>query len=154
VTVAANSGKSPEAGFGVLVVAHGDLSSVLARLVEKILGVELRIETVSVGWDDDVEEARRRVQEAVRRADGGRGVLILTDMFGGTPTNVALPFLKEHNVEIVTGVNLPMLVKVPNVQQEPGTLREAADRLRDLGQRAIQLATHYLDKPRGPHSPS
>lgn len=152
--MAANSGKSPEAGFGVLVVAHGDLSSVLARLVEKILGVELRIETVSVGWDDDVEEARRRVQEAVRRADGGRGVLILTDMFGGTPTNVALPFLKEHNVEIVTGVNLPMLVKVPNVQQEPGTLREAADRLRDLGQRAIQLATHYLDKPRGPHSPS
>ena len=152
--MAANSGKSPEAGFGVLVVAHGDLSSVLARLVEKILGVELRIETVSVGWDDDVEEARRRVQEAVRRADGGRGVLILTDMFGGTPTNVALPFLKEHNVEIVTGVNLPMLVKVPNVQQEPGTLREAADRLRDLGQRAIQLATHYLDKPRGPHSSS
>ena len=152
--MATNSGTSPETGFGVLVVAHGDLSSVLARLVEKILGVELRIETVSVGWDDDVEEARRRVQEAVRRADGGRGVLILTDMFGGTPTNVALPFLKEHNVEIVTGVNLPMLVKVPNVQQEPGTLREAADRLRDLGQRAIQLATHYLDKPRGPHSPS
>lgn len=147
----AASDKSPEAGFGVLVVAHGDLGSVLARLVEKILGAELRIETVSVGWDDDVEASRHRVEEAVRRADGGRGVLILTDMFGGTPTNVALPFLKERNVEIVTGVNLPMLVKVPNVQQEPGTLREAADRLRDVGQRAIQLATHYLDKPGGQH---
>jgi mannose PTS system EIIA component len=140
---------APAAGvsFGVLVVAHGDLGSVLAKLVEKILGAPLRIETVSVGWDDDVEESRRRVADAVQRADQGRGVLILTDMFGGTPTNVALPFLKERDVEIVTGVNLPMLVKVPDVRREPGSLRAAADRLRDVGQRAIQLATHYLEKP-------
>jgi len=135
--------------FGVLVVAHGNLASVLATLVEKILGAPLGIETVSVGWDDDVEASRRRVEEAVRRANRGRGVLILTDMFGGTPTNLALPFLKERDVEIVTGVNLPMLVKVPNVCEAPGTLREAADRLRDVGQRAIQLATHYLEKPGG-----
>ena len=139
--------------FGVLVVAHGDLASVLARLVEKILEAPLGIETVSVGWDDDVEDSRRRVEEAVQRADRGRGVLILTDMFGGTPTNLALPFLKQRNVEIVTGVNLPMLVKVPNVRAAPGTLREAADRLRDVGQRAIQLATHYLDKPGSGHPP-
>ena len=141
----------PEQGagqsFGVLVVAHGDLASVLAKLVEKILGRPLRVETVSVGWDDDVEESRHRVAQAVRRADEGRGVLILTDMFGGTPTNVALPFLKERDVEIVTGVNLPMMVKVPDVRAEPGSLRAAADRLRDVGQRAIQLATHYLEKP-------
>ena len=133
--------------FGVLIVAHGDLAEVLARLVEKILGAAAGIQTVSVGWDDDVESARRRVREALEKAEKGRGVLVLTDMFGGTPTNVALPFLKEHNVEIVTGVNLPMLVKVPSVQDAPGTLHEAADRLRDVGQRAIQLATHYLEKP-------
>jgi PTS system mannose-specific IIA component len=132
-----------------LLVAHGDLASVLAKLVGKILGASLDIETVSVGWNDDVESSRRRVQDAIRRCDQGRGVLILTDMFGGTPTNVALPFLKEHNVEIVTGVNLPMLVKVPNVRDAPGSLRGAADRLRDVGQRAIQLATHYLEKPGG-----
>ena len=128
-------------------MAHGDLASVLAKLVERILGTALDIETVSVGWNDDVESSRNRVQDAIRRCDQGRGVLILTDMFGGTPTNVALPFLKEHNVEIVTGVNLPMLVKVPNVREAPGSLRGAADRLRDVGQRAIQLATHYLEKP-------
>ena len=135
--------------FGIVIVAHGDLGVVLARLVEKILGTSTGIGTVSVGWDDDVEDSRRRVRETIEKAESGRGVLVLTDMFGGTPTNVALPFLKEHNVEIVTGVNLPMLVKVPNVLEAPGTLREAADRLRDVGQRAIQLATHYLEKPGG-----
>jgi PTS system mannose-specific IIA component len=81
-------------------------------------------------------------------------VLILTDMFGGTPTNVTLPFLKAEDVEIVTGVNLPMMVKVPNIQQGSGTLAEAADRLRDLGQAAIQLATHYLKKPPGGAAPA
>ena len=135
--------------FGVLVVAHGDLSGTLVKVVEKILGLKLEAEAVSVGWDDDVGDSRQRIQEAVKRSNRGRGVLILTDMFGGTPTNIALPFLKAGDVEIVTGVNLPMMVKVPNIQQGSGSLREAADRLRDLGQGAIQLATHYLEKPRG-----
>jgi PTS system mannose-specific IIA component len=137
------------AKFGVLVVAHGDLAGTLVKVVEKILGARLEVEAVSVGWDDDVGNFREKIQEAVERANRGRGVLILTDMFGGTPTNVALPFLKDGDVEIVTGVNLPMMVKVPNIQQGSGSLREAADRLRDLGQRAIQLATHYLEKPHG-----
>jgi mannose PTS system EIIA component len=135
--------------FGVLVVAHGDLPGTLVKVVEKILGAPLEAEAVSVGWDDDVGNSRERVQEALKRANRGRGVLILTDMFGGTPTNLALPFLKDGDVEIVTGVNLPMMVKVPNIQTGNGSLREAADRLRDLGQGAIQLATHYLEKPHG-----
>ena len=135
--------------FGVLVVAHGDLAGTLVRVVEKILGERPVVESVSVGWDDDVADSRLRIQEALQRANRGRGVLILTDMFGGTPTNVTLPFLKAGDVEVVTGVNLPMMVKVPNIQRHAGSLREAADQLRDLGQRAIQLATHYLEKPRG-----
>jgi len=136
-------------GFGILIVAHGHLAEEMVRVVEKILGSRQSIETVSMGWDDDVAAARARIQEALQKADRGRGVLVLTDMFGGTPTNVALPFLKEGDVEIVTGVNLPMILKIPNVRQFGGTLREAADQLRDLGQRAIQLATQYLEKPRG-----
>src|SRR5439155_6740972 len=140
--------------FGILLVAHGDLAKVLARVVEQILGSPLGVETVSVGWNDDVEASRRRVEDAVRRVNRGRGVLILTDMFGGTPTNLALPFLKERDVEIVTGVNLPMLVKVPSVRDAPGTLREAADKLRDVGQGAMQLATLYLEKPGGGSKPS
>jgi PTS system mannose-specific IIA component len=138
-----------EPSIGVLVVAHGDLPGTLVRVVEGILGTRLEVEAVSVGWEDDVGGSRERIQQAVERADRGRGVLILTDMFGGTPTNVALPFLKSGGVEIVTGVNLPMMIKVPNIQQGAGSLREAADRLRDLGQGAIQLATHYLEKPHG-----
>lgn len=134
--------------FGVLVVAHGDLPGTLLRVVEKILGTALDAEAISVGWDDEVGNTRQKIEEAVKRANRGRGVLILTDMFGGTPTNVTLPFLKAGDVEIVTGVNLPMMVKVPNIQQGTGTLREAASHLRDLGQRAIQLATSYLEKPR------
>ena len=135
--------------FGVLVVAHGKLSESLVTVVEKILGHRLEVESVSVGWDDDVTASRKRIEEGLSRANRGRGVLILTDMFGGTPTNLTLPFIKSGNTEVVTGVNLPMLVKVPNIQQQSGSLREAADSLREVGQRAIQLATQYLEKPRG-----
>ena len=140
--------------FGLLVVTHGGLAFELMRALEKVVGPLDRVRGLSLGWDDDLVTARRAVDEAIAALDPGGGVLILTDMFGGTPTNVALPFLKERDVEIVTGVNLPMLVKVPNVREAPGTLREAADRLRDLGQRAIQLATHYLEKPGGTRTPS
>jgi mannose PTS system EIIA component len=144
-----STGKGAPDPIGVLIVAHGDLAEVLSRVVEKILGSPFAVETVSVGWEDDVEASRKRVEEALARAHRGRGVLILTDMFGGTPTNVVLPLLRDKDVEIVTGMNLPMLVKVPNVRVAAGTLREAADRLRDVGQSAIQLATHYLEKPGG-----
>jgi PTS system mannose-specific IIA component len=136
--------------FGVVVVAHGDLADTLVRLVERILGSRPAAEAVSVGWDDDVAASRRRIQEAIDRADGGRGVLLLTDMFGGTPTNLTLPLLKAGGVEVITGVNLPMMVKVESLRRGEGTLREAADRLREVGQKAIQLATYYLEKPGGP----
>ena len=139
---------SPPAPFGVVIVTHGELAAALVKVVEKILGIRVEMEPLSVGWDDDVAESRQRVEQAVVRADRGRGVLVLTDMFGGTPTNVTLPFLKSGNVEIVTGVNLPMLIKLPAMLQAPNSLHEAADRLREVGQRAIQLATHYLEKPR------
>jgi len=141
--------EAPPAPFGVVVVTHGELASSLVKVVEKILGSRVEMEPLSVGWDDDVADSRQRVERAVARANRGRGVLVLTDMFGGTPTNVTLPFLKAGNVEIVTGVNLPMLVKLPAMLQAPLSLHEAADRLREVGQRAIQLATHYLEKPRG-----
>jgi len=144
---------APKAGdpakYGVLVVAHGNLAGEVLRVVEKILGAGQQIEAVSMGWDDEVASSRQRIQEAIQRANRGNGVLILTDMFGGTPSNVALSFLKSGDVEIVTGVNLPMLLKAASVQYGAGSLREAADQLRDVGQREIQLATHYLEKPRG-----
>lgn len=133
--------------LGALLVTHGDLGESLLRVVEKILGKKPEVVAVRVGWDDDVNDLRKRIQESVDGVENGRGVLILTDMFGGTPTNVVLPFLKEDNAEVITGVNLPMLVKVGSLQHKPGTLREAADELRKVGQRAIQLASQYLERP-------
>ena len=133
----------PPAPLGLLVVTHGGLAFELVRALERILGPVEGVRALSLGWDDDLTAARRAVQEAIGAIDAGAGVLVLTDMFGGTPTNVALSFLRE-GVEIVTGVNLPMVVKFAGLRVGCG-LKEAAARVRDQGQRSIALATDYLD---------
>ncbi len=129
--------------LGLLVVTHGGLAFELVRALEKIVGPVERVRALSIGWDDDPKQAHAAVQRAVEDVDPGGGVLILTDMFGGTATNLALAFLRD-GVEIVTGVNLPMLVKFVNLRAE-APLREAAASVRDQGQRSITLATDYLD---------
>ncbi len=135
--------ESPPAPLGLLVVTHGGLAFELVRALERILGTVEGIRALSLGWDDDLAAARRAVQGAIGEVDAGAGVLILTDMFGGTPTNVALSFLRD-GVEIVTGVNLPMVVKFAGLRTTCG-LKEAAARVRDQGQRSIALATDYLE---------
>jgi PTS system mannose-specific IIA component len=131
------------APLGLLVVTHGGLAFELVRAQERILGSVEGVRALSLGWDDDLAAARRAVQDAIGEVDAGAGVLILTDMFGGTPTNVALSFLRE-GVEIVTGVNLPMVVKFAGLRMTC-SLKEAAARVRDQGQRSIALATDYLE---------
>ena len=101
-----------------------------------------------IGWDDDPVEARRRVEQAIRRVDHGNGVLVLTDMFGGTPTNLALSFLESGKVEVVTGVNLPMLIKFTNLREE-AVLSETARRIAEQGRQAIQVASDLLRKGNG-----
>ncbi len=130
------------ARFGLLVVTHGGLAFELMRALEKVVGPLDRVRGLSLGWDDDLATARWAVDEAIAAVDPGGGVLILTDMFGGTPTNVALAFLRE-GVEIVTGVNLPMLIKFAGIRDSCG-LREAAARIKEQGQKSIVLATEYL----------
>ena len=132
-----------EARFGVLVVTHGGLAFELARALERIVGKVDGLKALTIGWDDDLPQARRAVEEAIAEVDPGGGVLILTDMFGGTATNVTLAFLRE-GVEIVTGVNLPMLIKYANIR-DTCSLREAATRIKEQGQRSIAIATEYLD---------
>ena len=132
--------------LGLLVVTHGRLAEELVDTVRKIVeGVEA-LEAVSIGWDDDVAEATRRIEEAIRRVDRGRGVLLLTDMFGGTPTNLGLSLHETDRVEIVTGVNVPMLIKFANLDQQLD-LQEAASLVAAQGRQAIHVATHLLESP-------
>jgi len=128
---------------GVVVVTHGQLATELVNAAETIVGDLPRFAAVSIGWHDDVEHARSEIAEAIARLDGGSGVIVLTDMFGGTPSNLAMSLLEEGRVEVITGVNLPMLIKLANLREAEG-LQEIARRIRDDGRNAIWVASDLL----------
>lgn len=128
---------------GGLIVSHGRLAIELLNAAEMIVGEIHHIAAVSLGWHDDVGMARNMVEKALERVNGPDGVLILTDMFGGTPTNIASTFLDPGKVEVVTGVNLPMLIKLVQLQ-EGQTLEAAANLVREQGQNSIYIASQLL----------
>ena len=129
-----------------VIVSHGQLATELLAAAEMIIGHVAHIAAISIGWQDDVEAARDEVERAITRVSQGRGVLLLTDMFGGTPTNIASMFIADE-VEVVTGVNLPMVIKLATqTSEEP--LREVARRVRDQGREAIYLAGELLAAPK------
>src|SRR5206468_4361499 len=128
--------------IGIVVVTHGALAGELVNAARTIVGDIPRIAAVSIGWTDDVSAAREAIARALEDV-GGEQSLILTDMFGGTPTNVSLPFLSPQ-VEIVTGVNLPMLIKVTSLRD--GSLAEVARLVRQQGKDAIYVASEVLEK--------
>ncbi len=136
--------------FKVLVVSHGLLASELVKAAETIIGEPVRVKPVSIGWNQDVDEARQTIQDALDEADGGGGAIILTDMFGGTPTNISLTFLDEGKVEVITGVNLPMLIKLATLQNEGKGLGEAATLTRDRGKQSIFVASEILTGEKTP----
>ncbi len=127
----------------LLVVTHGRLAEELVAATTRIVGDVPGLAALTIGWDDDAATARGRIEEAIRAADRGQGVIVLTDMFGGTPTNLCLSFLERGRVEIVTGVNLPMLIKYTNLR-DPVALEELATKLSDQGRRSIQTASEIL----------
>jgi PTS system mannose-specific IIA component len=129
--------------IGVVVVTHGQLATELLNAAETIVGDLPQFAAVSIGWHDDVEQARGEIADAVARLSTGDGVIILTDMFGGTPSNLAMSLIEEGRVEVVTGVNLPMLIKLANVR-ESGDPREIARRIREDGRAAIWVASDLL----------
>ena len=130
---------------GGVVVTHGNLATELVSAAETIISEDIRhIAAVSIGWHDDVEIAHKAIAEAIERVDQGAGVLLLTDMFGGTPTNLACRFLEgTMPTEVVTGVNLPMILKLAD-QQADETLSVIARRVRDQGERSIYVASEVL----------
>ena len=130
---------------GALVVTHGNLARELVRAAKKIVGEAPRLQEVVIDWDDDVGLARNAIQESLKKVDGGDGVLIFTDMFGGTPTNISLTFLEPGRAEIVTGINLPMLIKFLNLRSEQD-LATVVEQICVKGRRSIQIASDLLGR--------
>ena len=128
--------------IGIVVVTHGQLAAELVNAARTIVGEVPRIAAVSIGWADDAAAARGAIERALAEV-GEEAALVLTDMFGGTPTNLSLPFLSDR-VEIVTGVNLPMLIKLVSLRE--GDLLEVARVVRDQGKDAIYVASEALEK--------
>src|SRR5262252_4188703 len=129
--------------IGGLIVTHGRLAIELLNAAEMIVGEIHDITAVSLGWHDDVGMATAMIEKALERVKRPDGVLILTDMFGGTPTNIASTFLGQDKVEVVTGVNLPMLIKFAQIG-EGQTLAAAAKAIREQGQSSIYIASQLL----------
>ena len=137
----------PQRRVAGVIVSHGQFATELLSAAETIIGPVAHITAISIGWQDDVEVARDEVERAIARVSQGRGVLLLTDMFGGTPTNIASMFHAEGEVEVVTGVNLPMVIKLAGqTSEEP--LAEVARLVRDQGREAIYLAGELLAPPK------
>ena len=138
---------NPKRRVAGVIVTHGQLATELLAAAEMIIGAVAHIAAISIGWHDDVDVARDEIEGAIARVSEGGGVLILTDMFGGTPTNIASMFFVEGEVEVVTGVNLPMVIKLAS-QTDAEPLAVVAGRVRDQGQQAIHLAGELLAAPK------
>jgi len=130
--------------IGVVVVTHGQLAAELVNAAEAIVGDLPRFAAVSIGWHDDTDDAREEIRQAIARLQGESGVLVLTDMFGGTPTNLGLSFVEPDRVEVVTGVNLPMLIKLASLRPAQPELLVVARELRETGRNAIHVASDLL----------
>ena len=128
---------------GVVVISHGQFATELLNAAEMIVGDLPGFMAVSIGWHDDVTVARDAIERAIAKVDKGRGVLLLTDMFGGTPSNLGLSFLEAGKVEVLTGANLPMLIKLASLNEQ-ASLIEAAREMREHGRNAIWVASDLL----------
>jgi len=129
--------------IGLVIVTHGQLATELRRATEHVVGPQDNMETVCIGPDDDMERRRDDIRAAVKRVDADKGVILLTDMFGGTPSNLAISMLSDGKVEVLAGVNLPMLIKLAEARRT-ADLSEASEKARDAGQRYIAIASKIL----------
>jgi PTS system mannose-specific IIA component len=134
--------------IGVVVVTHGQLATELVNAAEMIVGDLPQFTAVSIGWHDEANDAREDIAQAIERVRAAEGVLLLTDMFGGTPSNLAMTFLEKERLEVITGVNLPMLIKLASLRTSSDLLAVARE-MREHGRNAIWVASDLL---RGQHA--
>src|SRR5262245_26370688 len=129
--------------IGVVVVTHGQLAVELLNAAEMIVGDLPQFTAVSIGWHEDVNDAREDIAQAIERVRGQEGVLLLTDMFGGTPSNLGMTFLEKDRLEVITGVNLPVLIQLAGLRTAPDLLAVAKE-MREDGRNAIWVASDFL----------
>ena len=129
--------------IGLVIVTHGKLAEELRRAAEHVVGPQSQMRTVCIGPDDDMDARREDIRRATDAVAGDAGAILLTDMFGGTPSNLAISLLREGEVEVIAGVNLPMLIKLAEARHSLG-LAEAAETAREAGQRYIAIASKVL----------
>ncbi len=129
--------------IGLVLVTHGDLATEFRSALEHVVGPQKQIATIAIAPDDDIEARRHDLVAAVRGVEGGEGVVILTDMFGGTPSNLAISILEPGRIEVVAGMNLPMLVKLASVREDK-SLDEAVNCAQDAGRKYITVPSRVL----------
>ncbi len=131
--------------IGMVLVTHGRLAVELLAALEHIVGAQTQAATVCIGPDDDMDARRAEILDVVARVDGGDGVVVLTDMFGGTPSNLAISIMDKAKVEIIAGVNLPMLIKLASARKSE-TLAQAVLSAQDAGRKYINVASQLLTR--------
>lgn len=129
--------------IGLVLVTHGRLAEEFRHACEHVVGPQVNFETVSIGPEDDMEQRRRDIVAAVSKADTGTGVIILTDMFGGTPSNLAISVMESGKIEVIAGVNLPMLIKLSG-SRESDDMKMALEEAQSAGKKYINVASQVL----------
>ena len=130
--------------IGLVVVTHGRLAVELISALEHVVGPQSAVRTICIGPDDDMEKRRKEILNSVEKVDSGKGVILLTDMFGGTPSNLAISIMDQSNVEVIAGVNMPMLIKLAS-NRKAGSLKKVALEAQDAGRKYINIASGLLD---------
>jgi PTS system mannose-specific IIA component len=136
--------------IGLILVTHGRLAEEMRSAMEHVVGPQKRVATICIGADDDVEQRRDDIQHCIEDVDAGDGVILLTDMFGGTPSNLAISMMGRGGVEVIAGMNLPMLVKLAKVRSRQ-TLAECTDIAEFAGKKYIAAASHVLSTCKSPN---
>ena len=129
--------------IGMVLVTHGHLATEFRSALEHVVGPQPQLRTVTIGPEDDMERRRLDIIEAVHDVDAGQGVVVLTDMFGGTPSNLAISVMEGSKVDVVAGINLPMLIKLASVRED-STLEQAVLQAQDAGRKYISVASRIL----------
>ncbi|MGE3248339.1 MAG: PTS sugar transporter subunit IIA [Beijerinckiaceae bacterium] len=129
--------------IGMVLVTHGHLATEFRHALEHVVGRQKQLETITIGPDDDMESRRKDIIEAVHHVDSGDGVVVLTDMFGGTPSNLAISCMNGAKIDVVAGINLPLLIKLASVR-ECADLEKAVAQAQDAGRKYISVASRIL----------
>ena len=129
--------------IGIVIVTHGGLADEFRAALEHVVGPQAQLATVSIGPEDPGEECRQHILEKIRGVETGQGVVVLTDMFGGTPSNLAISVMNDSHIEVIAGVNLPMLIKLASARTERG-LADAVNAAKEAGRKYISVASQVL----------